>query len=81
MIRNEQGQLVFKDGIVLEMSMPQIGIDPRGRTVSCGYDGSVLPGGDYRELTDTERRELADFMIDLWESYAQRGPERRFYEC
>ncbi len=39
-------------------------------SVSEGYDGALFPGD---QITDDERRELADYMIGLWTRFRDEG--------
>lgn len=47
-----------------------IGLSPQ-LDVYGGYDGTIAHYG--QELTPVERRELADYMRALWQSFAEKG--------
>lgn len=73
-------------GRKLDMPMGGFGIGP-DLVPTCGYDDGIsieLPPFDRkrmrlkdyqaeRELTPAERRELADYVISLWEADAEKG--------
>jgi hypothetical protein len=48
-----------------------VGIDPDGQ-ISGGYDGGFAHS-DEEPMTNSERAELAAYMIILWESFAKKG--------
>jgi hypothetical protein len=63
--------VTFSSGKVLSANQGIIGIDP-DLDVSEGYDGGFDIADTYREtLTKPERRELADYMIALWQRYRE----------
>jgi len=54
----------------------QVGLGPLMERVSEGSDGDIETFYEYEEkaiFTPVERRELADYMKELWERYAVEG--------
>jgi hypothetical protein len=40
--------------------------------ISQGYDGGITIDDDYeQEMTKEEKKELSEFMVDLWKKFAE----------
>jgi len=66
--RTDDG-LIFSTGKGIYTNCGFVGICPKGEDgvwwMSEGYDGYI----DHEELTDEEKKELADYMIGLWQQF------------
>lgn len=77
MIYNRYDELIFETtGRSVYANGGQVGLGPLMERVSEGSDGDIETYYDLHEedrLTPVERRELADYMKELWERYAVEG--------
>jgi NAD(P)H-nitrite reductase large subunit len=71
MMIDSTGEVMFSTGKEYYANKGIIGIDAN-LTVYDGYDGIMDPGHTQIRFTSEERRELADYMIRLWEMYKDR---------
>lgn len=85
-MRVVEGQ--FGDGLQIECTGRKIypncfiiGISP-DLEIHQGYDGIIELANEEPEdkFTPAERKELADYMISLWQEYAQIGPQETPYD-
>jgi hypothetical protein len=65
-MRVEGDEVIFSSGKRLYANAGIIGLSER-LDVTEGYDGGFCYYDD--KLTEDERHELADYMIDLWNKY------------
>lgn len=72
----DEGESACDDEFVLECSgrtfsanQRLISVSPIDYGVCEGYDGGI---GPVSEFTPEERRELADYMIGLWQTFKER---------
>ena len=64
--------LTFSSGNHLYANRGIVGISPE-LAISHGYDGALPDANDGdREVTAADLRELADYMIGLWQSFKAR---------
>lgn len=64
-------QVIFSTGRVLTANGGVIGLGSSAQCALEGWDGQLEPDPFYDEeaLSESERHELADYMIDLWTKY------------
>lgn len=64
----DNGRIRFTTGRVIRTSYHIIGIDPELSTFS-GYDNEIF-FWEEDKLTPAERKELAEYVIALWQKWA-----------
>ena len=68
-VDKREGRIIFSTGkrVYAYAGIIGLGIEDGEFTLTYGYDGQI-PDDDTK-LTAEERRELADYMITLWQQY------------
>lgn len=65
----DRDTIILSTGRTMYANCGIIGIDPE-LNVSQGYDGQLFRFGE-NSLTPEERREISDYMIDLWTRFGE----------